>query len=162
MPTVSETLRQAREEQGLSIPDIVDQTKMKADQVTAIEGGDWDAFAAPVYTRGFVKSYAALLKLDAEALLEDLNVELGAAKSKGDETLDAPLRSGLIDGIMLQFSHVKWGAVVPIILLVLVAVGVFFGREYYQRHNATDPLEGLGNGMNLEPVTSDADRLPLQ
>ena len=162
MPTVAETLRQAREEQGLSVPDIVDQTKMKVDQVQAIEAGDWGAFAAPVYTRGFVKSYASILKLDGEAILEELNAELGAAKPDGGDALDAPLRSGLIDGIMLQFSHVKWSAVVPIILLVLVAVGVFFGREYYQNFNSTDHLEGLGDGMNLEPVVSEADRLPIE
>ena len=48
---------------------------MKTDQVQALESGDWSIFAAPVYTRGFVRNYATLLKLDPEALLNDLDVD---------------------------------------------------------------------------------------
>ena len=80
MASVGDQLRQARESQELTIPEVVDQTKMKTDQVQALESGDWSIFAAPVYTRGFVRNYATLLKLDSEALLDALDVELGQAK----------------------------------------------------------------------------------
>ena len=122
MASVGDQLRQARESQGLTVPEVVDQTKMKTDQVQALESGDWSIFAARVYTRGFVRNYATLLKLDPEALLNDLDVELGQAQpsaTKADG--DSPLRAGVIDGLMLHFSGVKWRAVIPIFLIVTMA-----------------------------------------
>ena len=71
-----------------------------------------------MYTRGFVRNYATLLKLDSEALLDALDVELGQAKptaAKADG--DSPLRAGVIDGLMLHFSGVKWRAVIPIFMI---------------------------------------------
>ena len=62
---------------------------------------------------------------------------------------------------MLYFSHVKWRAVIPILLLVALVVGVYFGVDYYRTYNSTDHLEGLGKGLNAEPLTPSSDLLPL-
>ena len=160
---VGEQLRHAREAQDYSIPDVVGMTNLMTDQVLALEAGDWSAFAAPVYVRGFVRSYAGVLKLDAESVLIDLNEEMGQAnRENGDFPGDAKLRSGLVDGFMLYFSHVKWRAVIPIVLLVGLVVGVYFGVDYYRTYNSTDHLEGLGTGLNAEPVITDTDLLPLE
>jgi len=159
---VGEQLRHAREAQDYSIPDVVGMTNLMTDQVLALESGDWSAFAAPVYVRGFVRSYAGVLKLDAVILLAELDEEMGQAnREKTGLTSDAKLRSGLVDGFMLYFSHVKWRAVIPILLLVGLVVGVYFGVDYYRTYNSTDHLEGLGKGLNAEPPTPNSDLLPL-
>ena len=160
---VGEQLRHAREAQDYSIPDVVGMTNLMTDQVLALESGDWSAFAAPVYVRGFVRSYAGVLKLDAEPMLAELDEEMGQANSeKAGLTGDAKLRSGLVDGFMLYFSHVKWRAVIPILLLVALVVGVYFGVDYYRTYNSTDHLEGLGKGLNAEPLIPNSDLLPLE
>ena len=162
MALVGEQLRHARESLGYSIPDVVGMTNLMTDQVNALESGDWTAFAAPVYVRGFVRSYAGVLKLDAEPMLAELDEEMGQANSeKAGLTGDAKLRSGLVDGFMLYFSHVKWRAVIPILLLVALVVGVYFGVDYYRTYSSTDHLEGLGTGLNAEPLTPNSDLLPL-
>lgn len=146
----------------MTIPEVVDQTKMKTDQVQALESGDWTIFAAPVYLRGFVRNYAMLLKLDPEALLKDLDVELGQAKPESTRADGgAPLRSGVIDGLMLHFSSVKWRAVIPIFLVVALAVGGFFAAHYWRDYQTRDHLEGLGSGLNDAPVPGDEDQLPV-
>ena len=163
MASVAEQLRRAREARNLSIADVVEMTGLKTDQVQALESSDWTAFAAPVYMRGFVKSYAGVLKLNAEELLSELDAELGQAQSeKAGVSNDVPLRSGFIDGIMLYFSHVKWRAVIPVLLLAFLAVGGYFGVDYYRNYKSADHLKGLGSGMNAEPVVTQADRLPLE
>ncbi len=162
MASVGDQLRQARESQGLTVPEVVDQTKMKTDQVQALESGDWSIFAAPVYTRGFVRNYATLLKLDSEALLAALDVELGQAKptaAKADG--DSPLRAGVIDGLMLHFSGVKWRAVIPIFMILAMAVGGFFAADYWRDYQSRDHLEGLGSGLNDAPVPGEEDQLPV-
>src|SRR5215471_783335 len=60
MASVGEQLRAAREKQGLSLSEVVERTKLRTDHVVALEEGDYDVVAAPVYVRGFVRSYAAL------------------------------------------------------------------------------------------------------
>ena len=59
----------AREAQGLSIDDISRQLKLSAAQIKAIESDDHAKLPGPVFARGFIRSYARLLKLDEAQVL---------------------------------------------------------------------------------------------
>ncbi|WP_419787822.1 helix-turn-helix domain-containing protein [Pseudodesulfovibrio sp.] len=61
-------LRNERERQGLSIEVVMDATKISKSNILAIENGDKTGLPHPVYAKGFVKSYARYLGLDAEEL----------------------------------------------------------------------------------------------
>jgi cytoskeletal protein RodZ len=63
MPTVAEQLRQAREQRGWTINQLADATKIRTDHIRALEEGNYNVFAAPVYIQGFVRTCATLLKL---------------------------------------------------------------------------------------------------
>ena len=163
MASIGDQLRQARETQGLSVADVVDQTKLMTDQIHALEAGDWGSFAAPVYMRGFVRNYSALLKLDVEETMKGLEAELGQIKpEKAGEAGEASLRAGFLDGVMLHFSGVKWRAVIPVFLIVGLAGGGYFGAEEWRKYKSSDPLEGLGSGLNEEPLATSADQLPIE
>lgn len=62
-------LRQAREAAGLSLADASRQLRLKERVLEAIERDDLAALGAPVFARGFVLSYARLLK-QPEALVD--------------------------------------------------------------------------------------------
>ena len=64
MPTVGEQLKAAREAQKLTVTQLADVTKIRSDHIRAIDAGDYDVFSAPVYIRGFVRTYAMALKLE--------------------------------------------------------------------------------------------------
>ena len=53
--------------------DVARLTKLRTDQVLAIEEGRYQVFSAPVYVRGSVKAYAKLVQLDPSELVEQLN-----------------------------------------------------------------------------------------
>src|SRR6266404_4731217 len=72
MATVAEQLRQAREEQHLNVYQVAEITKIKTDHIRALEAGEWGSFSAPVYIRGFVRTYAKTLKLDVAKVTADL------------------------------------------------------------------------------------------
>src|SRR5262245_33465210 len=76
MPTVGEQLRTAREARKLDLNRVGEVTKIRTDHLRALEAGDYDQFAAPVYIRGFVRTYATLLKLDVSKIVADLDQEL--------------------------------------------------------------------------------------
>jgi len=61
-------LREAREKRRLSIEVVMEATKISRTNLVALESGDPSALPHPVYAKGFVRSYARYLGLDAEEL----------------------------------------------------------------------------------------------
>jgi cytoskeleton protein RodZ len=70
-PEIGSILKEARARRGLDIRTVEEQTKIRTKYLRALENGDWDALPGPAYTRGFLRTYASLLGLDAEALLDE-------------------------------------------------------------------------------------------
>ncbi len=76
MATIGETLRAARERRGLSLSEASRLTRIAPRFLVALEEDDYAALPAPVYARGFLRSYAALLGLDPEPLVAALRAQL--------------------------------------------------------------------------------------
>ena len=70
-------LRKERENKGLDYTQISQQTRMRPHFVEAIENEDWDLLPAPTLVKGFIKSYARVLALDEERLLDLYREETG-------------------------------------------------------------------------------------
>jgi cytoskeleton protein RodZ len=66
---VGEELAAARAALGLSVADIAQQLKFGARQIDAMEQGRFEDLPSGTFARGMVRSYARLLKLDAEQLV---------------------------------------------------------------------------------------------
>src|SRR3974390_3042864 len=67
--TVAEQLRTSRESRHLTVEQVAEITKIRTDHLRALEEGNFDVFSAPVYIRGFVRSYSTLLKLDVPQIM---------------------------------------------------------------------------------------------
>ncbi|TAN77780.1 MAG: DUF4115 domain-containing protein, partial [Gallionella sp.] len=65
-------LREARERLGLSVADVAGQIKFAPRQIEALEADDFRNLPEMAFVRGFVRSYARILHLDAQALLAAL------------------------------------------------------------------------------------------
>ena len=72
MPEIGESLRRARAERGITIEQAAEQTRISAAFLRALEAEAFDQLPAPVYVRGFLRSYATYLGLDYEPLLAEL------------------------------------------------------------------------------------------
>jgi|CryBogDrversion2_1035201.scaffolds.fasta_scaffold00923_4 cytoskeleton protein RodZ len=70
--SVGQMLREARERLGLSVEDVVANIKLAPRQVVAMEADDYKSLPETAFVRGFVRSYAKLLQLDAQPLLNAL------------------------------------------------------------------------------------------
>jgi cytoskeleton protein RodZ len=64
MPLPGATLAAARVAQGLSLEDIARQLKLSVAQIKSIEADDHSRLPSPVFVRGFIRTYARVLKLD--------------------------------------------------------------------------------------------------
>ena len=161
MPTVPDQLRQAREAQNLTIHQVVEVTKIRTDHIRALEEGNYDVFSAPVYIKGFVRSYATLLKLDVPALMAALEEELAqtAKHSEPPPLSDTP--RGFLDFIMLQLTRLdlKKGAVISAALGIVVLIVVI--GAIWRHHAKSDPLSGLKPGVYHSTQHVSGETLPL-
>ena len=160
MPTVAEQLRQTREALKLDVPQVVESTKLKADQIRALEEGNHDYFTAAVYLRGSLRTYANLLKLDAVKLVAQLDTELGASKKFADDLPTPARKKGVVDALMLLLSRLNWGIAGVIIALALLALGANAAWRAWKNHQSSDPLKKLGAGM-YQPGEAGGEILPL-
>ena len=69
-----EQLRRAREAAGLSLDQVAAQLRMPQQVVAALEAEQWSRLGAAVFVRGQLRSYARLLKVDLEGLLEQARI----------------------------------------------------------------------------------------
>ena len=161
MSTVAEQLRRAREERKLTVHQIAELTNIKTEHIRALEEGNYHAFAAPVYIRGFVRTCAKVLKLDPARVIATLDGELSQIeKFRDPPSLSGPPR-GPLDFVMYQLSKLNWRIVVPVAgLLLLVGLGISVKRVWSQRV-AEDPLAKLGPGIYQSPPNSSVEYLPL-
>ena len=63
------TLAAQREAMGWTVEQVAEQLKLAVRQVVAIEAGDYAALPSPAVTRGFVRAYAKILRLDPAPLV---------------------------------------------------------------------------------------------
>ncbi len=70
--TLGQKMKQARQEQDLSLEEASHATRIKEHYLRAIEEDDLDALPSPVQQRGFVRSYASYLGLEQKPLLNQL------------------------------------------------------------------------------------------
>ncbi|MYM82984.1 DUF4115 domain-containing protein [Duganella sp. FT50W] len=68
-----------RESMGWTVEQIATQLKLAVRQVKALEAGDYAALPNTAVTRGFVRAYAKVLKMDAAPLVAMIEVEVPAS-----------------------------------------------------------------------------------
>lgn len=69
MPSCGAMLREAREAQGLSVAEAAAKLHLHQRIVEALEEDDRNRLPLPIYVRGYLRNYARLVGLDAQAVL---------------------------------------------------------------------------------------------
>jgi len=118
---VGQELAAAREARGLALADVAQQLKFAPRQLEALEQERFEALPGATFARGMVRSYARLLKLDPEPLVEriagrcevpDAN-RLAARYHQPVPFSDAGRRStfvylGMTAGVLVLVGAVAW------------------------------------------------------
>lgn len=161
MPTVAEQLRASRETQGLTVYQVADATKIKTDHVRALDEGNYDVFSAPVFIRGFVRTYATLLRLEVPAVMADLNRELSGTEKFSEPPPLTNERKGVLDWLTLQLSRINWQVALPLLILGLAILVAIVGYRAWRTAQTRDPLQDLPSGVYQPRNPSPANTLPV-
>ncbi len=128
--SVGAELREAREQLGLSVADVSNRIKFAPRQIEALEADDFVRLPEAAFVRGFVRSYARLLEIDAAPLLTALpqtHMQQEAVPEK--KSVDVPYPTVLTS----RRSSIAWLAGALVVALVLVV----FSRMH---DSSSDPV----------------------
>jgi len=113
---VGEALAERRRSLGLSIDDVSLKLKFMPRQLEALEAGRFERLAGPAFTRGMIRSYARVIGLDGEPLLERLGpVPVATVDSLADLVKSKPIPiTDASRGVNLLYTVLSLGIVVVI------------------------------------------------
>jgi cytoskeleton protein RodZ len=137
---IGEVLKRTRTREGLEIAEVEERTKIRTKYLRALENEEWDVLPNPAYARGFLRTYAELLGLDADALIDEFRRQVESETPSGQPyTFSEPVlerRRQPLPGEPRGWG--PWpviGVVVVAAVAVLLAIGLVGGDD-----------EGGGNG----------------
>ena len=161
MSTVAEQLHQAREARHLTVEQVAEITKIRGDHLRALEEGNFNVFSAPVYIKGFVRTYSTLLKLDVPRVMAELDGELGQTKKFAEPPPLSDHPKGVIDFLMLQLSKIDWQKSVVVLGGAVVVLALLLGYVSWRHYRNSDPLKSVKPGVYKAPTRGSGDVLPL-
>lgn len=141
---LGKTLREARERLGLSIADIASQIKLAPRQIEALEDEDFQRLPEMPFVRGFVRSYARLLQLDAQPLLASLPQASEDSVRLVPASVEAPFPSASSP----QRQNMVWLGAALLLSVLVVAFAVW---------HFTTPLSKPETARVETPVALPAD-----
>ena len=77
---IGNSLREARLRQGLEIPRIEAETKIRGKYLRALEEEQFEVLPGDTYVKGFLRTYADYLGLDGQLYLDEYNSRFAAAE----------------------------------------------------------------------------------
>jgi len=137
MPALGERFRAAREARGLSLSDVAEHIRIRSVYLAAIEDENWSAIGAPVYIRGFLRTYARFLGLEPEEVVADFNSQASAPPAPTPAAPGAPPRTSYLaeEGPPARaLSPLIW--VASLVAVVLIAIVVYNEATLRARHSA--------------------------
>ena len=109
-------LKSEREKKGYTLDQMASEIRLRQYLLEAIENENWDILPAPVFVKGFIRSYAKVLGLNEEEIVNKYD-SIGELKEPLPKPLAKPIRSRSTPIILI------------ILVLGVIAAIIFFWRS---------------------------------
>ncbi len=158
---IGQALREARLAQGIELDEAQRVTKIRARYLEALENEQWEKLPDPAYVRGFLRTYAGYLDLDANALVAAYRGEHREEEDPGPIPRDMLPRKGQVERHPGRRRHALLALVVIAIGLIIVIVIARGGGDRSTsgplEPERTDAVAGSGGSSEPDPVPADND-----
>ncbi len=152
--TLGEKLRQAREERGITIMDVSEQTRISPLYLEAIENDDYSPLPGGIFNKGFVKSFAKHVGIDESEALQDytrlITQQTGSENSLEPQTY----RPEVLTDDRASSSNLLT-IIFAIVILGLMTWGILSLISYIQNQPAA-PVAANANNSNANANVSNA------
>ena len=131
--SIGEKLRLAREERGIALRDISEQTRISIRYLEAIETDDYRRLPGGIFNRSFIRAYAKFIGYDEHNALEDYARTLRERGESDDE--GSKLHQSLVytdDAASHSRSPLKT-LLLAILILAALSAAVWAALHFYQK-----------------------------
>lgn len=150
IPTAGEVLLQERQRLGLNEKEVADQLHITMHYVKALESNSYEKLPGAVFAKGYIKSYALLLGLDAEDLLaryDEFNTRQQAKIEEASRQLRARRKKDRNKPLVIMSLLVFVGG-----FLGLWLVYSYFGDDAVSEMQTT--AESMNSADGIRPALS--------
>lgn len=134
--TLGEKLRAAREERGISIGEVAEQTRISPHYIASIEKDDYKTLPGGIFNKGFVKSYGKFLGLNESEVLQDyakLNAAAEETQAEDDRLYHRP--EVLTDD--RNVSEMVPTIIFAVVILAAMTAGILFLVNYLRNRDSS-------------------------
>ncbi|MDD5132129.1 MAG: helix-turn-helix transcriptional regulator [bacterium] len=117
---IGTTLSEARKQKKVSLKKIAQETKISSRYLQALETETYDIFPAEVYLKGFMRSYAQYLGLDADEIVRAYDRQHNQpVENVAKETATSSVTIPKINTRLVVWSITSFIAIILIFILIL-------------------------------------------
>ena len=148
--SLGEKLRQAREERGISISEVAEQTRISPLYLKSIEKDDYKPLPGGIFNKGFVRSYARYIGFDEEEALADYAqlVADDAETAESDHGVHRP--QVMTDDAMAE-------SMAPTIIVAAIILAALGGGLYLLVRYMTAPGRSASNANVVAAADNNSD-----
>jgi cytoskeleton protein RodZ len=154
--SLGEKLRQAREDKGLTLSDVAEQTRISSLYLESIENDDYKILPGGIFNKGFVKSYAKFVGINEQEALMDYQAVLARSEGVAADSDQKVYRPEVL-------TDDRSGSMLPTILVAflvlgLMTVGILYLVSYLRAPsstiaaNTTKPAVNTANEAQVIPT----------
>ena len=133
--TIGEQLRLAREELGIPLREISDQTRISVRYLEAIESNDYKRLPGGIFNRSFVKAYARCVGYDEKEAVEAYARYMREQGVGGDDVTTTPYHAKVYTDTPATRSPFLT-LVLAIVILAILTLGALAALHWVQRRSA--------------------------
>lgn len=147
-------LRQAREQQHMSVQTLASALKVPVYKLQALEEDRWDVLTDSVFTRSLALSICRLLRIPSEPVLAGLPKHEAAKLASNPEGINAPFKEKTLRSLMSPAQEPGSGSAVKLAAVLLIAVaggaGFYFLPQWQSAEG--DAIDAVAQGAPSEPL----------
>lgn len=133
-------LKAEREKKGYTLDQMASEIRLRTYLLEAIENENWEQLPAPVFVKGFIRSYARVLDLNEEDIVNQYD-RVGELKEPLPQPLTKPIRSRRAPIILV------------ILALAAIAAIIFFWHSFKTQDITLDNPEQVPESESHKTMT---------
>lgn len=138
--TIGEQLRLKREERGIPLREISDETRISIHYLEAIESNDYGRLPGGIFNRSFVRAYARCIGFDEKDAVEGYSRYMREKGDSADEVATTPHQSKVYTDVPATRSPILT-VLLAIIILSLLTLAALAALHWYQKRSALRMIE---------------------
>lgn len=132
---IGEQLRLAREERGIPLREVSNETRISIRYLEAIESNDYKHLPGGIYNRSFVKAYARSVGFDEKEAVEAYTRYMREQSEAGDDVATTPYHAKVYTDAPATRSPILT-VILAIVILAILTFGALAALHWFQRRSA--------------------------